>query len=595
MSARLALLPVLALSLGTLRMTAASEARPEEPIVLPPFLVEDRQTTSVVSRLDWLYYEDGGFEVLSACPEDETRQFIRNLRDQRAALSQFIPEGFLPRSALPTTLILFPKSQKAEMDEQMVKEMERMPLDSKAVGHLIPMDDLRLSDPDSNYIFVVLDDWQWGWDIRHGYPKGRGAALFYSPPYLRYLIESRAPALPDWFTVGIVRLYELMTFRSMAAGTITFDRTVPVLAPGNPWQDSEFQMDPWMSPAAAAALRESPRAPRPLLPMRELFVPVLAKDRSEEYRRVWESQAELFVRWAFSKGPTAGRDRLRKLVEAASTHPLTEAVFESCFEMSYSDARDRLSDYLPAAVSKPLPFAYEAVPADSAPVELRDAKPEEIRGIKGEWARRTLRVVRTNYPEGLPLYEAKARGLLQGAYDRGGRDPRLLASLALFRLDVGDANGARRLLEENPAAATARPLAGLELAKLRMKDATDGPAGQRGKLSEQQARMILGGLGASFWGPAPMEAACNLAARVCLRLAGDPTEEMRLRLNQGARLYPRNAQMLMECVAWDLRAGDFSAARGLIELGAYETSDEPTRQKFGLLEDLARATSIPSS
>ena len=92
-----------------------------------------------------------------------------------------------------------------------------------------------------------------------------------------------------------------------------------------------------------------------------------------------------------------------------------------------------------------------------------------------------------------------------------------------------------------------------------------------------------------------MEAACNLAARVCLRLAGDPTEEMRLRLNQGARLYPRNAQMLMECVAWDLRAGDFSAARGLIELGAYETSDEPTRQKFGLLEDLARATSIPSS
>ena len=63
--------------------------------------------------------------------------------------------------------------------------------------------------------------------------------------------------------------------------------------------------------------------------------------------------------------------------------------------------RDRLSDYLPAAVSKPLPFAYEAVPADSAPVELRDAKPEEIRGIKGEWARRTLRVVRTK-PGGPP-------------------------------------------------------------------------------------------------------------------------------------------------------------------------------------------------
>ena len=586
MRLRRLLLSTLAFFAGYSRLVAAEEAHQGAAIVLPPFLVEEHRVSSLTGRLDWIYFQGDGLEILSACPEDETEQFIRDLREQRGALTQFIPDAFLLRTSLPTTLILFPKSQKNEIDEQMVKEVERIPSASNSAGRFTPIDDLRLSDPDSSLIFVVLDDWQWGWDIRHGYPKGRGLQLFYSPPYLRFLLGSRTPALPDWFTEGIIRLYESIAINDATTGKVSSAWAVPVVSPGNSWQDSDFQADPWMSPAYAAALRGHDDAPRPLLPMQELLVPSIAAGRSEIYRRVWESEAELFVRWAFSDRIENGRKRLLQFVEAAAAQPVTEDLFQSCFGMRYSDARDALSDFLPMAVRKHQQFVFAAKPKDSEPVELREATPQEIHRIKGEWARRTLRVVQSSYPEALPLYVAEARRVLQSSYERGERDAQLVASLGLFRLDVGDVKGGRKLLEESPAAEAARPLASLELAKLRMNDALERPRGDNRTLSEEQAGMVLKEVSEALGKQPPIEAAYILAARVGKHLKRDPNDWERALLNEGARLFPRNSQMVMECVSWDIRANDFSSARRLIELGEYESTDIPTYEKFKLLDNL---------
>jgi len=580
----------LAFIAGYSRVFAAEDAGPGEPIVLPPFLVEEQQSSSRIGRADWLYWDGGGLEVLSACPEDETEQFIRDLRGQRAALRQIISDDLLLRTALPTTLILFPKTQKSAMDEQMVKEVERVPRALGVTGHFRPMNDLRLSDPDASFIFVILDDWQWGWDIRHGNPKGRGSAPFYSPLYLRFLLDSRAPALPRWFTDGITQLYQSVAFNDAFTGRMSSAWTAPVAYSDEPWQDSRFQKDPWTSEASAAALREHAGAPRPLLPMRELFAPTIAAGRSDMYRQVWGAQAELFVRWAFSDRVKDGRVRLQEFVEAAAAQPVTEQLFHSCFGMGYSDARDALSDFLPLAVRKDQQFIFAAPPADPKPVDLREATPHEIRRIKGEWARRILRIVRSNYPIALPLYAAKARRALQGSYDRGERDPLLIASLALFRLDIGDASGGRQLLEEHPAALAARPLAGLELAQLRMSDALGAPAGANGALSEEQAGEVLRKVSEVLGKQPPIEAAYLLAARVSKHLGRDPTDAERARLNEGGRLFPGDSQLVMECVAWDLRAHDLATARSLIDLGEYEAADAPTRERFRLLDNL-----IPSA
>jgi hypothetical protein len=577
------------------RLAVAGEVQSAVPVVLPPFLVEGQHVDSSIGRIDWIYYRDSDLEILSGCPERETRQFIRNLREQRAALSQFVPEDLLLHTALPTTLILFPKSQKNIIDEQMVKEVEKIPSASGSTGHFRPMDDLRLSDADSSFIFVILDDWQWGWDMRHGYPFGQGSTLFYSPAYLRFLVGARTPALPDWFTVGITRLYETMAFNSPSTGKLSSAWGVPVSSTGNLWRYSEFLADPWTSEASARALRKNSRTARPLLPFQELLVPSIADDKSDAYRHVWESQAELFVRWAFSDRIKDGRARLRKFAEEAAARPVTEDMFRSCFGMTYSDARDALSDFLPGAVSKAQEFAFTAMPADPRPVELREATPAEIHRVKGEWARRTLRVVQSSYPVALPLYASKARQMLEGSYDHGERDPLLIASLALFRIETGDAKGGRQLLEQYPEAGAARPLARLELARLWMIDAAGTPEGGNGSLSERQAGMVLKEVSGVIARPPPIEASYLLAARVSMHLGRNPTDAERALLNDGARLFPRNSQMVMECVSWDIRAHDLALARTLNDLGGYEAVDTAAREKFRLLGNLVVTASEASN
>ncbi len=447
------------------------------------------------------------------------------------------------------------------------------------------MFDLRLSDPDSTYTFAILRDYQW----RTNRSMGRqGPPIVCSPTYLRFLLESRAPALPAWYSVGISGLYESSLFPELQPGVL-FQAIVSTASKSSHENKIDgFEPDPWLSESAAMVLRSDAGAPRPLLPMREVFVPSIPVSKSEKYRRVWEAQSELFVRWAYSENVTGGKDRLRRFASAAAAQPVTEGLFQSCFGMNYADARDALSDYLPQAVLKPLQVPYVPI-ATPPPIAWREANPEEIRRIKGEWARRTLRVIKENYPSALPLYIEKTRKLLQRAYDLGQRDPQLLASLALFRIETGDPAGGCTILAEHPEAVAARPMARLALARLQLQDALEKPAGLNRNLSDAQAAGILEMLSVMLKQPPPIEGAYLLEARVLQHLGRGPTGPERACLNEGARFFPRNSQLAIDCVSWDLRAGDVSGARTLIEFALWESSDPSAKEKLSLLDNLARS------
>jgi hypothetical protein len=164
----------------------------------------------------------------------------------------------------------------------------------------------------------------------------------------------------------------------------------------------------------------------------------------------------------------------------------------------------------------------------------------------------------------------------------------------LFRIDTGDAKGGRGVLEEHPEAVAARPIAGLALAQLQMLDALQKPAGLNGTISEDQAAQILGEVWVTLQQTPPMEGAYLLAARALQHLDRDPTELERARLNEGARLFPRNSQLAIACASWDLRAGDVLGARTLIDLALWESSDPSAREKLSVLDSLARKASALS-
>jgi hypothetical protein len=535
----------------------AADQDTEHVTVLPPFLVEEHEVKDWMNHPIWSYAQSGDLEILSACADDETQLFVQGLREQQAELSQFIPDEFLLHTTVPTTIILLPKSLKQTIDEELSRELEKLPAAASAGGRFQPMDDLRLTDPDSSYLFVILDDAAWKM-------TKRGSEFIFSPTYLRFLIESRAPTLPEWFSTGFTRFYTSLLY---------------------PWDRNGFEPDPWLSRDAASMLHHDATAPRPFLPMMELLIQRAPAGKSEEYQRVWEAQAELFVRWALSGRLTDGKERLWRFAAAAASQPVTEKLFQSCFGMDFDDARDALSDYLPRAVWEPLkgPMAPRA---DPPPIDLRGATPEEVRRIKGEWGRRVLRVVNQYNPVALPLYVEQASRLLQGSYDAGDRDPRLLASLALFRIDTNDKEGARALLEASPAAAESRPLAELELASMRLSDAVHGPAEKHGMISEAQASGVMDCVTASLRQQPPIEGAYVIAAGVSKHLARDPTAEELARLNEGARLFPQNTKLLIEAAAWDLRTGAVSEARRLIETGLWNATDSAERKKLEELESV---------
>ncbi len=558
----------------------------EAPVLMPPFIVEGQRGDGI----EWIYGAGVDLRVLSGCGTDQTAGFLQQIMEQRSALGGFIPEEFLLHESLPLTLILFPKSQKEAMDKILQQELGQGT--SPAYRHFTPMNDLRLSDPDSSDIFIVFDDtmaktdvWAAGGAKVHSinYPTP-----VRSPDYVRFLLRARAPALPDWYVAGCVRLYESMDFNQAPDTDLPRSELDRITVDGN-----TFGPDPWVSDSDASGLARHPDGPRPLVPMRELFVPRYPYPKSDEYRRVWEAQAELFIRWALSGRIEGGPDRLKRFVEGATTRRTTEEFFYSCFGMDYADALDALSDYLPRAVGRQI-FVASGTGEKIPTLELRAATTSEVRGVKSEWSRRVLRAIKEDNPEALPLFAGKVRDTFEFDVAQGEHGTDFVASLALFRIQYGDSQEAIRLLEQDSGAAAARPVAQLELAQQHLLKALANPEGPRGSLGERQSSDLIREITLSLRA-GPIESAYKLAAKVCEHLGRDPTAPERTILADGARLFPRNSALVVQAAAWELRAGDVADATQLIELGLWEGSDPGGREKLVVLDNLARQASTVAS
>ena len=565
-------------------------------VQLPPFIVE----TTIGPT--WRYTEIPRFEILSRCNDLTTEQLALAFHRANQLLNLVLPERFQLALDTPRTLIfydekLWPVSEQKAVSAMLRANPPARP-DSAPAPNVPPrvqlepvtganflrtntssevpatnafFSNLMLTDADMIVTFALVSASTI--DPRRAY---------LTSAYVSNLLNSRAPTLPDWFTAGYMRLYDRMNFeentvtvKPLRWNVVIEDRSRPETdqnAPdettdilriaseqGNkrlsarraielgrrsvdhPNVDSENQS---RRNALSASTKEATPDLKLLLPLAGFLDGVVpAGDLGP-----WIEQAELFVSWGID--PVNGRvDAFWNWVDRSSREPVTEAMFEEHLGMDFAAATRSIIAYATnhRGIRWVLPEDLSQLP----PHRLENASPLQIARIKGEWERLEARYVRKNQPDLEEHYVALARRTLRKPYDRGDRDPRLLASIGLLELEAGDESTAKAFLEEAVSGGVVRPRAYYELARMRYNYLLGRSTRNDGKYSVEQIDYILQPLLIGARQDPPLSAIYELMAHACVFGVEPPQGDVLATLARGAELFPRNTVLRRQVAAFE--------------------------------------------
>jgi len=564
---RLSLLLTLLWSAVTPLMPAQSKAGTtpsDEPVVdLPPLMVE-----STATPLRWRTIELPGLEILSVCDDSTTREFLRRYFRQSDLLAWLIPEKYQGRSSVPDVYILFNEEIHRANSTEIVADMIRRDGGRKGAGEagrdrgnsrerwgrepprIRFLPNMRMVDLDSTAVFVILRETDPG-SLTFSFTLDRVAQL----------LQQRLPALPPWLVVGLAGLYAEANLR---------DEVIRI------------ESTRWLSPEEANALSEDESRPRALVPMEDLFAWKPGRKSADvgEMERIWRAQCTLFVRWAAVANQGERRNALWSMVDRLEQEPMSEALFEEHFGIGFSDMRDALSDYLPKATSEQM-LMKDARPERPPSFPLRPATPAEIARLRGDWERMEIPFVRKRFPELVPKYIEQARRTLHRAYDKGERDPRLLAVLGLLECDADNRLAGEPLLEEATRAGVVRPRAYFELALIRYATSlTASPNDEKASLTAEQVERIVSPLWTAHgqWPPLPM--VYTLMAEAWSKGQTPLTREQLDALSRAVKLFPHVSPLALRTAYLQAANGSTAEAANTLAFGLESTDDPKMRDRF---------------
>ncbi len=558
-----------------LALAFAVVARAAEGVVaLPPFIVEE-----ATKGPPWRYAEIPGFEILSRCNDQMTRELAAAHYRLHRLLALMLPESLQVGFSVPKKLIFYDASLQPAASQEVIADMlSRQPKDAAPPADSFPlgargirfqpaqrrysfMPNLRLWDTDAMAVFAIVEPGDTNFD-----------QMALTSDYVAYLLRNRVPALPAWFVNAILSLHARVEFRG--------DELILPAAT-------------WVSDDATAALKKDPKTATAALPLRDLLTgAVPGRDEEAGARlRLWTSEATMFVRWALDGSDPARHEALWKWVERSSAAGTSDALFQECFGADFAAIQEQLTAYLPVAARKSLRL-HLAESAKPPALLLHDAREEEIDRIKGDWERLEIGFVRNKIPEVVPKYLEQARHTLMHAYNDGERDPGLQAVLGLCEVDAGDDAGARGYLEAAAAGGVVRPRAWYEVARLRFADHRAHPEGPDGKLSIAQAADVLTPLFKARSERPPLGEVYELIAAVWLHCAVRPARGHLAVIDEGVRLFPRRVELVYEAAELFAQNGFAPETATLVELGMRIAPDEATRAQFARLLPAALGAAV---
>ena len=528
-----------------------SVASPEERVVdLPPLVVE-----GTASPLRWRHAALPGKEVLSACSDSVTQDFVIRLQRQTELLAWLLPPPYQASSVVPDTyLLLSPRTPRATSTEIM-KDLLQRPAGEGAgrasAAHAATdrvrfLPNLRMLDVDATIVFVLLDD------------EDEAGGFSFTIDRVRQLLVQRRPRLPPWLVHGLLQLYPELSF-----------------------ENEELRAGPARWPTLTAPSGATGGgAPQPLAPMAELLaspssatpsVPALAP-------AIRDAQSALFLRWALIDGSAARRAAFWRLVDRLESEPATDALLRTELGVDFAALDQNLRDYLPHARNEKRRI-HAATPGRIARPALRDATPAEIARIRGDWERLSISYVRQRLPELVPKYAERARRTARAGYEQGSRDPSLLAVIGLIEIDAGRPAEARPWLEQAAALGAARPRALLELALLRFAESgLANPAPAVSPTAEQVAAVLTPLESAAALRPA-LPPVYALQAEVWMRAGTRLSTDQLTHLRRAVTLFPESSLLAVRTAQLLALYGEPEAAREVIRR-ARAASEQPAALRW---------------
>ena len=535
--------------------------------MLDPVFVEASPVASGAAGIPWQYFTVPGFEIISRCPNAFNEAYARALEKATAARLAFLPAEFWGELPTPIKIVIY--NRPPDPREGLV---QLNPIDlmwSSEDSAILGSDAVRLSHPltlGDGDTFINCGNY---WNIQPGLDD------FSVDVDSAILIETRAPRFPAWFLAGVEGPRGLYSHRAIGSSLKGDSLVLPNAV--------------WATTSETMAIQEEARKRRKdggrthvraLLPLGDLF----GGDVGPDQRDLWNAEASLVVRWGLYR--SGNRQGFLDFVRRSAEEPVTEALFRKHLAMGFAEAQKQLAEYLPDAASDALTIPIE-VPAQE-PLFVRDATSTEVARIVGDWGR----------------LEGKAAGSLQFEYQREcldqadrlfervvarkEKDPLFLAAFGLYALQVSDNARAREALEAAAAAGVARPLAYVELARLRLQNALPAMPAGIGDLKEPDFAELLGLLTTARMQMPSLLSGYVVLAHVLEHAPSTPTLEQLLPLGEGTRLFPQETALACRAAALYRKSGYAEEAAAIVARARGFARSERDRAQLAAVSAEAR-------
>jgi hypothetical protein len=543
-------------------LLVAGSALAAEPPPVPPGVFElPKLTVTNPQELPppeaWRYTKIPGVEVLSNASDSSTQRFLKDFQMLQQVIDTTWPGMRAAASTLPTTVILYGRSEGAEnflrpkgtlVGEEIV---EFEPFDPEGTDN--PTQTRRVASRflnDEETACIVVDLQEGGAGLADPYRQ------FYGE-YVRYLVSRLEAPVPPWLEEGVCKLYSGVDFTDKwisfarvgtefggrRAGDFNAILQRPPVVVGSSSKGVVAGMGAFPSLAELLrADRHQLMASYKLRALAHAFVHMCLYGRGQRH------QKSLFFYL----------DRIRGGVGS-------EELFAESFGMTIKKMQEEIVGYVSFTDHKQIVFKAKKgggllLPP---PAVLREATQAEVGRIKGQ---------------GLMLAGSTdaARLELVAPYVRGEQDADHLAVLGLYELRAGRRERGRKFLETAAAGHATNAVAWLELARLRYAES-------RTPLEEKQCTAVLDPLRTAGGLQQPLLGVYELMAKIWLESPVKPPAGDLAMLEQGVQRFSRQLGFVYQTAQLHAASGLTKQAARMAEWGQRVAQTTADKERFGRL------------